>query len=98
MKSKLSSVILVFVFMSFIATPTVVYAFNLDLDTSVCFQMSEEEQETISKIDIKQIFKETSAYFSFEGKKLSNNSLFYKELHIETILLTTFSPPPEFLF
>lgn len=84
--------------MSFIATPTVVYAFNLDLDTSVCFQMSEEEQETISKIDIKQIFKETSSYFSFEGKNPSNNSLIYKELHIETILLTTFSPPPEFLF
>lgn len=84
--------------MSFIITPTVVYAFNLDLDTSVCFQISEEEQEPISKVDIKQLLKESNTYFLIEDEKLSSGSLFYKELHIETILLTTFSPPPEAFF
>jgi len=84
--------------MSFISTPTMVYAFNLDLDTSVCFQISEEEHETISKIDIKQILKESSAYFSLEGEKLGNDNLYFKDLNIQTILITTFSPPPEELF
>jgi hypothetical protein len=95
MRSKLSSLILVFVFMSFIITPTVVYAFNLNLDTSVCFQISEEEQESISKVDIKQLLKESNTYFSIEGETLSSGSLFYKELNVKLIPITTCSPPPE---
>lgn len=98
MKNKLSSVILAFVFISFIATPSVVYAFNLDMDTSKCFQLNEEEQETISKIDFKQIFKESSVYFSLENKIARNSYLFYKEINVENIAITTFSPPPESLF
>jgi hypothetical protein len=95
MKSKLSSVILVFVFMSFIATPTIDYAFSLDIDTSICFQISEEEQDAISKIDFKQIFKENSVYFTFDDDISRLTHLFYKEINIKYFALATISPPPE---
>ena len=88
---------MVLIFMSFIATPTVVYALNLDLDTSVCFQTNEEEQETISKVDFKQLFKENSSYFSLEDTITTKKHLFYKENSIKYIALATFSPPPESL-
>lgn len=97
MKNKIA-IVLTFIFILFIITPTIFSAVKESIDISILLNVSEEgdNQKEISKtFDLKiiEIRKEISLFNSFENKNLFDHNL----KRYVTIFLENISPPPEFL-
>jgi hypothetical protein len=87
--------VVLFLFLSFIAMPTIMGCFNDDSDMSLVFSMSEEE-ESHKNISIKEALKSTKLVISFQFIPKKNKNLIFKnQVQYDSILDEIFSPPPE---
>jgi hypothetical protein len=88
---KVASVLL-FVFVAFLVTPTIVRLIEKDADTSIFYSFSEEEH---SQKEIKAIF-DFNASFEFFPFWSTNSSLILSEnlSKHDAITATIFIPPP----
>lgn len=87
---------LIFIFVGFLATPTVVTYFNECIDISMAYTANEEETSSKNQIVFEFIFQESSSensslHFLNEQAALSH---FYKE-GSASIFLDVISPPPK---
>lgn len=92
---KFISRIVLFIFVLFLATPTIVLAIDKDINTSFFFNIDEEESHNVFK-EIKSISSIYSILFviDFEGFQKVKFSIL-KDRKVSSISLSIFSPPPE---
>lgn len=95
MSPKLNSIFFSVVFVAFLATPTTVLVLNLDIDTSICYQISEEEHEIISKIDFKEVLLHNSNFCLVKFDVYGATFHDAKASNIKNLAKETTSPPPE---
>ena len=83
-------------FMTFIVTPTVVSLIKEDIDTSMVYSMSEEEQHNNSAKELKADLK-VADYIIFSNYTASSSSLIISQhsLKYDNAASSIFSPPPE---
>ena len=83
-------------FMTFLVTPTVVVMIKKDVDTSMIYSMSEEEQHSNSVKELKAELKINDSIV-FSNYKASSSSLIISQhtLKYDNAASTIFSPPPE---
>jgi hypothetical protein len=90
------AIFLIFLFVNFLATPTVVTYFNDCIDISMAYTANEEESSSKNQIVFEFIFQDSnpensSLHFISEQAALSH---FYKE-GSASIFLDIISPPPK---
>ncbi|UOK41973.1 MULTISPECIES: hypothetical protein [Flavobacterium] len=86
--------IVLFLFMTFLATPTIVGMLEGDNDTSMFYSLSEEEVQK----EIKEIPVGIAAVFHFETVKFPEKKItvnFQNEQKHDNVSEEIFSPPPE---
>lgn len=90
---KFAANILLFLFITFLSTPTIISVIEKNCDTSYFYNLSEEEQ---SQKEIKAEFKFepsfTFAYFETKKSELIDSENFLKHDNIASAI---FIPPPE---
>lgn len=93
---KLAVKIVLLMFMTFIVTPTVVSLIKEDVDTSMIYSMSEEEQHNNSCKELKAGLLHTD-YIIFSNYAENSSSLIISQhtLKHDNAASTIFSPPPE---
>ena len=93
---KFLSKIVLFIFVTFLATPTIVTLIEKNTDTSIFFSFAEEEEcikdIKVIKADLKQQFD-----YPFLDSKIKLNSKIVSEnlSHHDNVAEEIFSPPPE---
>lgn len=94
---KLKVQIVLILFMSFLATPTVLSVINGDVDTSFFYNMAEEEENHVSFNEIKML----PVFFSIPNLKMllfKNNSFdVINDLKLKSLSVNIFLPPPELI-
>lgn len=94
---KLKVQIVLILFMSFLATPTVLGVINADVDTSYFYNMAEEEENHVSFNEIKML----PAFFSIPNLKMllfkNNNFNVIDDLKLKSLSINIFLPPPELI-
>ena len=94
---KLAVQLVLLMFMTFIVTPTVVSLIKEDIDTSMVYSMSEEEQHNHNCCkELKAALKATD-YITFSNYTQSSSSLIISQhtLKHDNAASSIFSPPPE---
>jgi len=93
---KFAVKIVLLMFLTFIVTPTVVSLIKEDVDTSMVYSMSEEEQHNNCCKELKADFK-IADYIIFSNYTASSSSLIVSQhtLKYDNTASTIFSPPPE---
>ncbi len=93
---KFAVKIVLLMFLTFIVTPTVVSLIKEDIDTSMVYSMSEEEQHNHGCKELKADFK-IADYIIFSNYTASSSSLIISQhtLKYDNAASTIFSPPPE---
>ena len=83
-------------YMTFLVTPTVVGMIKKDVDTSMIYSMSEEEQHTNTAKELQAELKYND-FIIFSNYKASSSSLIISQhtLKYDNAASTIFSPPPE---
>ncbi len=90
---KLIAKLFLFVFITFLSTPTIISVIEKSTDTSYFFSMSEEEQVHKGlKADLKLELSYTVAIFSSSTSSLIRSENLSKHDHIASSI---FIPPPE---
>ena len=90
---KLIAQILLFVFITFLLTPTIVSAIEKSTDTSITYSFFEEEQ---SHKQIKAIFHFDVAYEIIHVSELTSSLILSENLSKHDIIASTiFIPPPD---
>ena len=93
---KLAVKLVLLMFMTFIVTPTVVSLIKEDIDTSMVYSMSEEEQHNHNCCkELKAALKATD-YITFSNYTESSSSLIISQhtLKHDNAASRIFSPPP----
>lgn len=94
---KLAVKLVLLMFMTFIVTPTVVGLIKEDVDTSMVYSMSEEEQHNHNSCkELKADFT-VADYITFSNYTESSSSLIISQhsLKHDNAASAIFSPPPE---
>lgn len=93
---KLAVKLVLLMFMTFIVTPTVVSLIKEDVDTSMVYSMSEEEQHNNCCKELKAGLLHTD-YMIFSNYAENSSSLIISQhtLKHDNAASTIFSPPPE---
>ena len=93
---KFAVKIVLLMFLTFIVTPTVVSLIKEDVDTSMVYSMSEEEQHNHGCKELKADFK-IADYIIFSNYTARSSSLIISQhsLKYDNAASTIFSPPPE---
>ena len=93
---KFAVKIVLLMFLTFIVTPTVVSLIKEDVDTSIVYSMSEEEQHTNCCKELKAEFK-IADYLTFSNYTACSSSLIISQhtLKYDNASSAIFSPPPE---
>lgn len=90
---KLIAQILLFVFITFLLTPTIVSAIEKSTDTSITYSFFEEEQ---SHKQIKAIFHFDVAYEIIHVSELTSSLILSENLSKHDVIASTiFIPPPD---
>lgn len=95
---KIKVQIVLILFLSFLATPTVLSVINEDIDTSYFYNMAEEEENHVSFNEIKMLpaFFSIPDYLKFSHLK-DNNFNVIDNLKVKKLSANIFLPPPEFI-
>lgn len=92
---KISVSIVLLVFITFLSLPTIISMLNRDIDISVVFSMSEEE-EFHKSINIKEAIKNIKVvYLVTYELKVSKKIISENHIQYDDVLEEIFSPPPE---
>ncbi len=92
---KLLASLLLFLFIAFLSTPAIVTVIEKSCDTSMFFNMTEEEIH--SHKEIKNIlYTNNSSYIGFSDEKINSSSLILSEnlSKHDNVSASIFSPPP----
>ena len=95
---KFLSTTFLFLFIAFLATPTLIGIVDDQIDTSYFYNLSEEEESHASFDELN--FSPTTSYFfiNFYTSKLEKlNVLVVHDLSFDNIAHQIFSPPPNFI-
>ena len=95
---KFLSTTFLFLFIAFLATPTLIGIVDDQIDTSYFYNLSEEEESHASFDELN--FSPTTSYFfiNFSSNKLANlNVLIVHDLSFDNLAHQIFSPPPNFI-
>jgi len=93
---KFLSKIVLILFITFLATPTIVTLIEKNTDTSIFFSFAEEEESIKNIKEIKADLKQQFDY-PFLDSKIKNNTRIISEnlSRHDNVISTIFSPPPE---
>lgn len=93
---KFAVKIVLLMFMTFIVTPTIVSLIKEDVDTSMIYSMSEEEQHSNTAKELKAELK-FADYIVFSNYTATSSSLIISQhsLKYDNEASNIFSPPPE---
>jgi len=90
--------ITLFLFISFLATPTIISLLHKDVDVSYFYNISEEEENTIIFNELKVVHNEPYIFSDFFCTSLHYTPFFvYNESLKGTFLASILLPPPELL-
>jgi len=94
---KLIANIVLFIFITFLATPTIIGMVDEDADTSYFYNMCEEEENHAPFNEIKSIPIHNCSIHNFSLNKLVKlNVLIIHDLSFANLAHQIFSPPPNF--
>lgn len=93
--TKFLSVVFTFLFVAFLATPTVVGMIDNQVDTSYFYSMSEEEEHETSFGSIESIQTSTISIFNLLTESVSKQNVLIKvNTSFDNLAHQIFSPPP----
>ena len=92
MSRSIGSIILSFIFLAFLAAPTVISMVDDSIDTSIFYSFAEEEENGGKIKVVLEIDSNNETDFDFSKRAISNGYYFkkYPKPHLNLI-----SPPPE---
>lgn len=94
---KIIASLFLFLFLAFLSTPAIVTVIEKSCDTSMFFNLSEEEQHTHKEIK-SFVYDNNSSYIGFNDGKINKSSLIHSEnlSKHDNVSASIFSPPPNF--
>jgi hypothetical protein len=91
---RLFSKFLIFIFLLFLSTPTIITLIEKTVDISKFYSFAEEEHSKEIKAEVKYYFDNNS--YSFV-ESINRNSFFLYESEHQLCFREIFSPPPNFI-
>ncbi|WP_413997835.1 hypothetical protein ACMDB5_08510 [Flavobacterium sp. W1B] len=94
---KLIASLFLFLFIAFLSTPTIVTMIEKSCDTSMFFNISEEEHHSHKEIK-NFVYTNNSSYIGFNDGKINKSSLILSEnlSKHDNVSASIFAPPPNF--